>query len=433
MDLGRHILVLFLVFGLAVPLQIPLQAQPQKRLGVIDIESDAVTTENRIAVLNELKKALNDQRILALVRDQEVDTKLTQKNKLRGETEKLKADHADKKAEIETAIENGEAFFRASKFDEAIHAFEVALPLISQASLAISDSRVSDLLQYLGASNYFAGYEVQAEYYFSALLDWNPEAMINSQRFPPPIVELFNRVRAQPRAELKPWVFESTVRDLKISLAGLPMAMKESGGKNTVLLPVGHPLWGGMNVVVEREGFGPAIFAFNELPNEVKLLSTKDRRLVTRGLFAPLGATTPPVELKKLVVNLDLAVVFLGSVSKDLEGRWLLTGQWLEGGTSRTSPLVHASDVHMTIAVKSLVTDLLNYLDSSGRVISVATTGQNLPGESVVHTSASSSAPFYETWWFWTAVGIGVAGASIGGYYLLKPDDTLSVKVVRAN
>jgi tetratricopeptide (TPR) repeat protein len=32
-------------------------------------------------------------------------------------------------------------------------------------------------------------------------------------------------------------------------------------------------------------------------------------------------------------------------------------------------------------------------------------------------------APFYKRWWFWTAVGVAVAGAAVGTAFALQPDD----------
>ena len=33
------------------------------------------------------------------------------------------------------------------------------------------------------------------------------------------------------------------------------------------------------------------------------------------------------------------------------------------------------------------------------------------------------SRPFYKRWWFWTAVGVAVAGATVGTVIALQPED----------
>jgi hypothetical protein len=190
-----------------------------------------------------------------------------------------------------------------------------------------------------------------------------------------------------------------------------------------------------MSVVVEHEGYGPAIFAMKELPQEVKLTSVRDRRLVTRGLFSPLNGGTPSVELKKLMVSLDLAVVFLGSANKDLDGRWLMRGQWLEAATGRSSPVLQAADLQLSVAVRTLVKELLEFLDSEGRVIAakpsapvvLATNDKQISQE-----PESTEKPFYKTWWFWTLVGAGAVGVGAGTYLLMNPSESLQVKVVQS-
>lgn len=430
--------MLGLSFLMALPVVSP--AQGVKRLGVIDIEADTLTSEQRQEVLSELKSAFNDQRILSLVRDEEVESKLVQRNKQRVEVEALKREHQQKKSEIEKILEDGQLSYRSSDFDAAIRTLERAISLLSDASLELQSTTVIELFSYLGAAHYFAGNEIQARSYFGALLDLDAELSLNSQKFPPPVVDLFNLVKSDRRIEFKSWDFDSNVQDLKATFLGFEMKVR-SGEKVSIELPREHPIWGRMAVVIQQEGFAPAIFAMNDLPVEVRLISTKDRRLVTRNLFSSLGTTTPPVELKKLVINLDLSVVFLGAVQKDFEGHWLFKGQLLEGATSRTSPVVQSSHAELSEAVKELVSGLMKFLDTEGRIIAKQIPVIRAPSEVASSTAPAAeevdqSEPLYKSTWFWVGV-LGVVGAGLGGYYvantLLKPSDKLKATAVQGN
>jgi hypothetical protein len=188
-------------------------------------------------------------------------------------------------------------------------------------------------------------------------------------------------------------------------------------------------VWGKSVILLEREGYAPQLLELDRLPKEVKFNSIKDRKFSTRGLLGPIGSETPPVELRRVMVLLDLSVIFLGSAARDLNGQWILKGQWLEN-SNRTSPVIAKTNSTIDETAKELIAELLTFITPEGQIltdrkIKAAESFEARPEEVTI----AESKPFYKTWWFWSLVGAGAIGAGVGGYYLLKPDETLRLQV----
>lgn len=402
-----------------------------KRLGVIDIEADALKPGEKENLLLLLKQKLNGQRVLTVVHDDEIETNLVQKNKLRAEVERVRLEHQNKRAEIERQLEEGQRYYLASQFEEAITVLQNTFLSLRDAGLALKPSIVQELLKVLAACYFFMGNEDQAKAYLSTLLDIDESAFLSAQRFPPPLIQLFNSLKLQPRFVWKSVSFATNVRGIKATFLGVSVDVQE-GESLELKLPVDHPVLGNEAVIVEKEGFAPILFLLTAPPSEFRFVSIRDKKISTKGLFGPIGSSTPPTELKNVAALLNLSVVLLASASHDENGRLAMRGQWLEAETQRTSPVVVVSERSAEHAVNELVLELMQYLSSDGFVLNE----KMMPTPSAspeVFEEEVGSTPFYKTWWFWTAVGVGVVGAGIGSYYLFKTPDQLKLAVEPKN
>jgi hypothetical protein len=254
-------------------------------------------------------------------------------------------------------------------------------------------------------------------------LDFDPTASMSAERFPPPVVEFYNQVKSQPRFVQKIWSFESNQGGFSATFMGAPVEVKEEGSRYSVVLPIDHAILGQEVVVLKKENFGPLIYPLEKLPPSVRFVTVEDRRRPTKGLFAPLEEQTPPVELKWFFSQWELNVLFLGSAARNEEGVWTLKGQWLENATSRMSPVITSIRPNLSEAVTQLMDDLSTYLSPDGTVLEKPTSSIS------AFEKVTPSKPFYETWWFWTLAGVGLVGAGVGGYFLLKPDDSLQLSI----
>jgi hypothetical protein len=74
-----------------------------------------------------------------------------------------------------------------------------------------------------------------------------------------------------------------------------------------------------------------------------------------------------------------------------------------------------------------MITELMEYINSEGFVL---VENPSLLAKPTVRADSSEKVePLYKEWWFWTAIGVGVAGLGAGGYFLLKPGDNLKFSV----
>jgi hypothetical protein len=405
-----------------------LNGQPLRRLGIIDIEADGIPPQEKQKILEEIRTQLADQRLLTIVREDEIENRLVQKNKGRADVEKLKIAAQNKKLELEKQIEEGRKYYLASQFDDALRVLQLALSSLDEAALVLKSQISGEILKLLSASYYFLGNEAQARNYLSAMLDLDENASLDQAQFPPNFIDVFKAVKAAPRFVFKTWAFESVVHGIKAQVAGYPMEVLDAE-EVSIKLPLGHPVWGKSKIVLEKEGFAPLVFSLDQLPKEVKFSSIRDRRQSVRGLFSPIGAETPPVELKKIMVQLNLSVVFLGSVARDLNDQWIFKGQWLEGSTSQSSPVITKENKNYSEALKNLISELLNYISPEGRVL----TGRKLQNSTAElknqEAFIESSAPFYKTLWFWSVVA-GAIGAGVGTYFVTQSgSEALRVQV----
>src|SRR5690606_8056877 len=113
---------------------------------------------------------------------------------------------------------------------------------------------------------------------------------------------------------------------------------------------------------------------------------------------------------------LNANVILLGHLTKDLHGLYLARAQWLEYPEDRRSPVVQVEAKSWEELVSSLSEKLLKLLSPEGRIL-----GFDAISKVQALDKNQVTSKFYEKWWFWTLVGVGVAGLGTGAYFVLKP------------
>jgi len=399
-----------------------LTAQASKRLALVDLESDFLSPEDKAQALNLLSQRFRDLRTLSTMRMDEVHAKLQQKNKVRAEVEKVRAGQANKKIEIERSLEEAQKYYLASQFEEAITLLNGSLLALNAAALVMNPELPTAILKLLAASHYFQGNEPQARFQISALLDLDPSALIDAQKYPPNFIELFNQIKAETRQSWEVLQLASNVKGIRGHFMGHKIEITE-GETIGLRLPVRNPFWGSKAVVLEADNFAPILFALDRPPTSLEFVSIEDQKTSTSGLLRPIGNSTAPMELKKLVLLLGADVVFLGALERAENGRLQMSGQWLEEPSGRSSPVVRVAARDIPNVVEKLVSEMLDYISPDGAVL----------GEKFVpyeeRPEMAVGKPFYKTWWFWTIAGAAIVGTGVGTYLLLNQSDTVRVRV----
>lgn len=409
---------------------ISLQAQTNKRLGVVDVETDGLLAPEKIQLLEMFRKRLAEQRILLVVRQEEINSYLVQKNPLR---EKIKAEillQENRLSEAKQLLQEGWRYYRASQFGESINVLESAWKALDSAPLVVDLNTVLEILGLLVSCHFFEANEDQALSYMKTILDLSPAHFLDVKKFPPPVVDFFNEAKKEDRYI---WKNVEIAGDLEGAMGkflgrGIPIR------SNTISLPSDHPDLGTKPIVLYKENVAPVVYQMDKLPSRIEFESLGDKRVSTKGLFMPMGEfVTPPLPLKSLLQKMNLSVALLAFATKDLNQNYVLKGQWLETRTSRTSPVVEKRGQSLEKTVDQTVEELLKYISPDGQVMSDVNLSSGNVGAPFAEIEASSSKAFYKTWWFWTLVGVGVAGVGTGSYFLFKPDDTLKFSVSEVN
>ncbi len=419
-------LVYVLAFG-------PVFAQSVKRTGVIDVDSDVLSDADKASVIAFVKDRFAKETYLSLVRDEEIDENLVEKNRLRAQVERLRLDHENRLADLKTQFNEALKFYQASQFEEAIGVLEAAWSSLKTAALVMDTTLPSEILKLLAACHFFMGEESKSKQEFVTLLDLDPESLLSAQRFPPALQELYGKAKAEKRFERKFWTVGSSVQGIRANLLGYPIDFQE-GEKTSFKIPLGHPILGDQVLVVEKEGFVPLLISLKSLPTTLNWQPTSDQRQSTKGLFSPVGSLTPPVELKKIIQKLNLDLIFLNHVGRDPSGKWMVKAQLLEQPSGRTTPIVQRVNASLREALTEICNELLSYVSPEGAILTnpqrrAAEAQAQAAEKAQVSAESGEDRPFYKTWWFWTIVGVGVAGAGVGAFLLLKPEDSFKFEV----
>jgi hypothetical protein len=284
--------------------------------------------------------------------------------------------------------------------------------------LILPNSLAPEIVSYLSAAHYFLGNKSKAQLYITALFEVSKDVIVNVDEFPPDIVDLYEEARRSRLNAQSVRLIEFLPKTAKLRHLGFEKEIIK-GEKKAISLPLDSPLLRSQPIVFEAEGYAPKTYLMNELPAEVKLQSLDDRRLSTNG------------QLKARLESLDSDLILFADVTRDLNKSYIMKAQWLEWPSDKRSEAVYIEAASLSSMIVEAQAKLLALLTPDGRIRSLERAAL---ANSIAHPGlAREKAPFYEKWWFWTAVGVGVAGLGVGGYFLLKPEDKLRFAVRAQN
>ncbi len=416
--------ILLLLALAAHPFAVSAQSQPSPRSIVfVDVDSRSLSQEQRAEAKSHFLRGLSAVGGFRVVVDSEIQTAIVKKNPLREEVVKFVADQKKKQADLKTQLEAARKSYLASEFDFSRDTLEKALKLSNDALLGLNPDVPFQILELLSATEFFLGNQERAQSLLAGILDLDPSYVIDTQKFPPEFNDLFNEVRRQPRYPTE-WVRLSpqSIEGARVSFMGQMVSTKNENGFFVEVLQ-GHPLWGKKGMVLEREGFAPILLDLHELPADLEFVSLGDRTVTVTGLLKPIGDSTPSPELKKFIRSLKTDLFVLASVERFGSGDFQVDAQWIENQSLRSSPVVTASSDNLERSVERAVSELFDYISPLGYVM---TEKLAVVEEGPIVTNAK---PWYKEWWAWALAGALVAGAGTGGYFLLKPEDNLRVRV----
>lgn len=389
-------------------------------LAIVDAETEAVSDEERKAFLMALREKMSEQSAFRILREDDIKAKLTVENDLAKRVQELRASQQRRYSQLKSQFSEARQGYSSSRFAESISIFENIWRSLNSVSLVLEWSFTEELLFYWASLEYLSGEEVKARTYFGTLLDLSPQAFIDINLFPPNVVEFFNRIKSAPRYPYRAQ-FVKTNQAFEAKVLGKRLETRVVEGGVEIVAPFGHSVAGNAALALEAEGHAPRFVRLKELPDEIRFRSLQAEPLKTSQLFGVLGTLTRSPALNEVVSLLDVDVVLLADLSKDLDSKYLARAQWLELMTDRRSSIVTASDRGIEALSAKLKDKLLAFLSPEGKVISASESEFSpKPPQSLVRRRQKR---FYETWWFWTAVGAGIVGGGVGGYFLFKPDD----------
>lgn len=417
----------FILWGLAFsgyPLLLNAQVQTATRsIGFVDLDSKSLSQEQRSEAKIQFLKSLSGVGGFRVIAESEIQVAIVKKNPLREEVKKFAADQKKKQADLASQLEAARKSYLASEFDFCRDTLEKALKSSNEALLGLNPDVPFQILELLSATEFFLGNQERAQLLLAAILDLDPSYVVDTQKFPPEFNDLFNEVRRQPRFPME-WVQVSPniIDGARVSFMGQMVSTKNEKGFFVEVLK-GHPFWGKKGIVIEREGYAPILLDLHELRSDLEFVSLEDRTVAVSGLLKPIGNSTPSPELKRFIRSLKADLFVLASVERFGSGDFQVEAQWIENQSLRASPVVTASSDNLERSVERAVSELFDYLSPLGYVMTekLAVVEE---GPIVTH-----SKPWYKEWWAWALAGALVAGAGTGGYFLLKPEDNLRVRV----
>ncbi len=281
----------------------------------------------------------------------------------------------------------------------------------------------------MAACEFFLKNERASRSYLQALLDLDPLFVMDSQKFPPPIVSLFSEVQTQPRFPKRRITFRTSGTDLSARFLGQRVSVERASDEIwNLFLPVGHPFLGSQSIVVEARDSAPLKIEISKFPPELKFESTLDQQYSSLGLYGVLNNSTPSPRLLEVSRAVGAQIVFLGDFIQDLQGGWQAKAQWLDLNSLETSKVLTQEGGDLQAATSLLMARMIGLLNPQGIRPEALLRNQVLVSEQPTFEKQA----YYKTWWFWTIVGVAAVGAGVGGYFLFSPDEKLNFRVREA-
>ena len=390
------------------------------RIGIIDINANGLTDQEARDLTVAFREYFASNPNLRVLSKDEINSKLLVKNPLRQKVKALIAAEINRYADLKKEFVRAKKFYLASQFKESNALLRNIWQSLDSVALVIEPKFAEDILGYWGANEYFLGRKRLAKSYFRTLLNFSAEGLLQLKSFPPPIIDFFNEIKGQYSSPNKVILVSGNEMDFKVRFLGRSVDI-QPGDRYAIRLPLDDSRLANQSLVFRKDGFAPLSYRLKEVPDQINFQSLENQSLSTKRLFGTLGSLTLSPQLSKVLNAIDADVVLLADASKDLKGAWYLKAQWLASKTDERSPLVQSEDKNEKPALTRLEKKLSLFLSKDGHLISRADLSQTLTQGSGI----TEGKVFYRSWWFWTLVSVGAAGAGLGTYFLVKPDDEL--------
>ena len=310
-------------------------------------------------------------------------------------------------------LQEGQKALTALELPAAIKKLAQAVEVLSKVLPYIKKAELADAMMALGAAQFENGDKKEAARTFARLLVWRSDYKVDLNHYPPAILTVVEDVRKevdkQKRGSLE---IRSDPAAAQAYVDGRYIGVTPTFADGLI---VGEH-W----VTLKKEGFKKAVMAAQVSSKVQQLVSIVMERstkylLVEQalaGVEKSLGETSldPSADNLKEVLFVDHAVfvraaaagagqIRVDSFLYDLRTRRRLTR------VTKTVPAARAEKELQTLA--------------SSLYLNVSYEAELVESKDAPPPKPYVRAPFYKTWWFWTAVGAGVAvaGGAVGTYY----------------
>lgn len=404
----------------------------QNRLGVVDIAVDPILVDERASLVDDLRRALAARSSFEVLRKEEVETDLRLLNPLDEKEADLVASHENYLVDVLRELDAAKSLYRSSDFGKMITTLNSVFPNLDSAAIAIEETQVKEIISLLAVAEYFLGRRGRSDALLTALFEFDPAHVFSSNVYPPGVISRFNQIRSQRSPARVRLLLKSRESDFKVSFLGKDLELEVENGVPFVKVPLENEILNSFSLVVQKEGYATQIFPVSDIPDRIRFQPLGSRPLETKGVFDVLNSLSASAALKDVMKEVGADVFLLAHATKDLTNVWVIRAQWINKTASRRSPVMKAENLERTLAIELSVEQLLGFLGPDGEIISDLGSWA-LGDPKNEYQSEKPAEAFYKKWWFWTLVGVAGAGAGVGTYFLVKPEDKTRFVVEPAN
>lgn len=390
------------------------------RLGVVDIKAESELPGDKEKLLNEVRQEFQWQAIFELLNQDQINVVQQKIDPREIEQKALREKEVQEWETFKSLLQRGRQFYSESRFDESLAILNNALSVLPRCGLAIELSLIDDFLAYKAANEFFLSNQKASR---NSLIWRNfltDKKSLDPQKFPPRFIALDLSIKEE-NLTFRNQLVTSEPKNLSVWLLGKNLKTQLVEDKIEFELPKSPDFFSSMRIFFLKEGFVPQSMPISRIPKSIKLEAYERTERVKEDVFNILGSVAPSSELIEFVKNRDLDAILLMNASSNLRNEWIVRGQIFRLRNLQKSPVVEVVGKETDEIAKVLVRRLLLFVDKDGDIIE--------PANSDFKQETYVELPITKKWWFWTLVGVGVAGAGTAGYFLLKPEEQLKFSV----
>lgn len=335
--------------------------------------------------------------------------------------------------EVGRMVEEGKQAYRYLKLPDAQTTFQAAAGMLQRTPLARCDSKViADLYFYWARAALDSGDDAGAQKLLARVTRFDPKAGPDPATMPPNLVATYD-------IALDDLGKQALVRvpvDIGPGQGSLVVDCVKQATPAAVEGRAGEEFWLAARI---EGGTFRGRFTFQDGPRRELLIFSgrpgDDARIgdhlaaIEKGNLTLSVLKTKNADLDGLASILGADLLLLGEIRTTTEGKVLYQAPYVPGHGTAADPFVvplatdGAPDADKLGAAFAGLVKLMKSPTLLAAVADKKKQDQPPPEEDIAATLREpedevGSAPFYRTWWFWTATGVVVAGAVITGVLL---------------